>query len=515
MPRISAFLAPWFWLVIGTLSYGHYYGGGVRCPHAVFPVSEYWNDMFDAATLIPGNRWDGRMGGQTTAVAWRPDSRVYYVPAHAADSPGSGGDWLPLTANLHLCPRVPNGACCEPHTGACIDDVAPMDCSSPTQWFQDATCAALEPACGNPGACCQDDGGICIYDYALNCTRRFVPGLPEGGVVGQPCIADPFTPPCGQWQQLGLLYAPTHYDNPEFRSAVAELLGEPVDYFAAHLGTPTVEQMMAYRAVLTWVDFPYDDSELMGDRLADYVDLGGKALLGQWCFHDMQANYLTGRIMTPDYFPVRSMVTPFSPCSYAGDGLDCIHVRGPVSQYENLASVIWDLWPGAAADGTCGGRPAQAWRPDRRVYCNPGHTGMSWGPPGDWVQLTANLVVCGDSVWYGACCERASGLCSDAVESLGCATPDLDFYPDVICTELDPPCGAAPCLSRADANCDGELNVLDIDPFVLALTASEAWQSTYDCDFLCANDTNCDGAVNSFDIDPFVLCLTAGCQACP
>jgi hypothetical protein len=61
-----------------------------------------------------------------------------------------------------------------------------------------------------------------------------------------------------------------------------------------------------------------------------------------------------------------------------------------------------------------------------------------------------------------------------------------------------------------DLNCDGSIDVFDIDPFVLALATPEAYVAAYpDCDYMLA-DINGDGAVNAFDIDPFVILLTGG-----
>ena len=65
-----------------------------------------------------------------------------------------------------------------------------------------------------------------------------------------------------------------------------------------------------------------------------------------------------------------------------------------------------------------------------------------------------------------------------------------------------------------DLNCDGSLNSLDIDPFVLVLTSTppdylEYYAEHPDCDATLA-DTNTDGSVNSLDIDPFVGLLTGG-----
>ena len=67
--------------------------------------------------------------------------------------------------------------------------------------------------------------------------------------------------------------------------------------------------------------------------------------------------------------------------------------------------------------------------------------------------------------------------------------------------------------SLADLNCDGSVNSLDIDPFVLVLTSSAPYTDYYNqypsCDHALA-DCNTDGSVNSLDIDPFVDLLTGG-----
>ncbi|NLG44072.1 MAG: hypothetical protein GX547_12550 [Phycisphaerae bacterium] len=67
-----------------------------------------------------------------------------------------------------------------------------------------------------------------------------------------------------------------------------------------------------------------------------------------------------------------------------------------------------------------------------------------------------------------------------------------------------------PALEVGDLNCDGRINVFDIDPFVLALTDETGYAAEYPyCDWHLA-DINGDGSVNVFDIDPFVAVLTGG-----
>ena len=58
-----------------------------------------------------------------------------------------------------------------------------------------------------------------------------------------------------------------------------------------------------------------------------------------------------------------------------------------------------------------------------------------------------------------------------------------------------------------DANCDGVVDRLDIDAFVLVLVDPDGYEAVYaDCDMRTA-DCNRDGSVNLFDIDPFVEIL--------
>lgn len=73
------------------------------------------------------------------------------------------------------------------------------------------------------------------------------------------------------------------------------------------------------------------------------------------------------------------------------------------------------------------------------------------------------------------------------------------------------PCDETAC---GDANCDGVVNELDIDAFIVALIGGQAaWEALVGgeptCDFLCAVDADQSGYVDFFDIGPFVVCLSA------
>ena len=77
-----------------------------------------------------------------------------------------------------------------------------------------------------------------------------------------------------------------------------------------------------------------------------------------------------------------------------------------------------------------------------------------------------------------------------------------------------PAVAVEPAYGLGDLNCDGSLNGLDIDPFVLVLTATtpdypEYYAQHPDCIHMLA-DCNNDGSINGLDIDPFVVILTEG-----
>lgn len=55
-----------------------------------------------------------------------------------------------------------------------------------------------------------------------------------------------------------------------------------------------------------------------------------------------------------------------------------------------------------------------------------------------------------------------------------------------------------------DPNCDGEINALDIEPFLLAMFDPDEYAIHYpNCDLMLA-DVNCDDVVNASDIEPFI-----------
>jgi len=344
------------------------------------------------------------------------------------------------------------------------------------------TCASNEPAAlssASPQLSAGNADKIQHSPTTSHCKGRLVSGF-----MGEDYATEALTAERSVVSKY--LYAPSFPDNPTFRSQLsAQLDGQPVDYFDTSAATPSVEYLSQYAAVFTWRGSAYADPTAFGNNLADYVDQGGRVILGMWCLDGMG-----GRIMTPEYCPVTGMswTWPGDFC-YNHDGTQCA-----TANVEHLCALWLDgilgLQPGAQSDGSLGdvGFPLAAWNAPMNVWYSTGNEGGSYGS-GDWHILTANemtcpgpagaccnirtgecldlipvpdcgqmgaswrtrapieycadlVSVCGDP---GACCDPFSGTCIDDVFAANCL--DLGHQPTsgVSCAHLDPPCGNPGC----------------------------------------------------------------------
>lgn len=186
------------------------------------------------------------------------------------------------------------------------------------------------------------------------------------------------------------LYAPSDTDAPGLRSALQTLLGEQVDYLDASSSTPTLAQLQAYKGVFTWANYSYANSIGFGDALADYVDAGGRVVLGAY-FPYFIGNFLEGRIRTAGYAPVTSTTSLSSgPLSYSGDGTGPLWAG--VSNYESYNVDDTVLQGNGVLNGTfTTGAIAGAYRPDGRVVYVAGMAGDDY-VTGDSARLLANAL---------------------------------------------------------------------------------------------------------------------------
>ena len=76
-----------------------------------------------------------------------------------------------------------------------------------------------------------------------------------------------------------------------------------VDTYDARYGTPTLEDLSDYNAVLVWSNYSFLSATALGDVLADYVDSGGGVVLATFVWYGATSWDLEGRLVDDGYSP--------------------------------------------------------------------------------------------------------------------------------------------------------------------------------------------------------------------
>jgi PKD repeat protein len=74
-----------------------------------------------------------------------------------------------------------------------------------------------------------------------------------------------------------------------------------ISTFNGKTGTPTLGELKTYDVVLVWSNAHFSDASLVGDRLADYVDAGGRVVCS--AFSSTSTWNITGRFLSGGYVP--------------------------------------------------------------------------------------------------------------------------------------------------------------------------------------------------------------------
>lgn len=131
----------------------------------------------------------------------------------------------------------------------------------------------------------------------------------------------------------------------------ADLLAEPgvaaVDLFPAQLGTPTLAQMQAYDAVVTWSNFGYANATALGDNLADYADGGGIVVVAQHGADSGAGIAVGGRWASGGYSALDTTRTGVFP----GASLGAYDTTSPLMQGVSTL-YAGDRWSAVAAGAT-------------------------------------------------------------------------------------------------------------------------------------------------------------------
>jgi hypothetical protein len=202
-----------------------------------------------------------------------------------------------------------------------------------------------------------------------------------------------------------ILYAPSEADDVGYRNAMAAAAGggSTCDYFDARAATPSIATLAQYDVVLVWANFAFSNNILFGDNLAAYNDGGGSVVLGAFCAYT-SGNFLSGKIMTAGYCPVKGGFNHFSTATYNGDGTTCIY--NGVSSLDAFYRDILVLQGSGVIDGTFSdGEMAHAYRGTNPsgagdvVYSN-GNGGFPVLGGGQWANIAANLCSCSPAVTF-------------------------------------------------------------------------------------------------------------------
>jgi hypothetical protein len=130
----------------------------------------------------------------------------------------------------------------------------------------------------------------------------------------------------------------------------------------------------------------------------------------------------------------------------------------------------------------------------------------SWGDTGDWPVVG---LLGGVEQWSAEI--TTADMWISVKDGAGIAVDKLDFPQQGLWNHIDDVTFAAvsePVLG--DVNFDGDVNGLDVDPFVEVLL-----NGTDDNATRVVADMNSDGEVNGLDVDPFVEAVVGGAQSIP
>ncbi|MFN0060248.1 MAG: hypothetical protein ACKVX7_17455 [Planctomycetota bacterium] len=366
---------------------------GASCIHAApWSITNYDCTYRDFLVLQGAGVQDGSYMDGEIAHAFRPDFAVVYSNGAGAFQLGCPGEWPQLIANITTCFSTP------PVCAAVQSLTATSDCTTNNvnlAWTNGEVYVSIEIERGGtliatiPGASTSFTDlavpGGTTYIYRVRGVCAAGPAFPISRLI-QHCFTGP-----------RMLYCPSESDDAAYRNAIMNVTGGLVDYFDARNASPDATLLADYDVVYTWANFAYFNNVEMGDNLANFVDAGGKVILGAFCTYT-QGNSLAGNIMTDFYSPVTSPsgANHFNPSNYVGDGTECIHTTPiAITTYECFFRDFLTLQGLGLQDGSyADGEIAHAYRDDYAVMYSNGCGASQLGCSGQWAEVIGNAALC-------------------------------------------------------------------------------------------------------------------------
>jgi len=200
-----------------------------------------------------------------------------------------------------------------------------------------------------------------------------------------------------------VLYAPSESDDRGYRAQISAQIGGTCDYFDARVATPSPTQLLNYDGVMTWANYYYFDNVGFGNALADFVDRGGRVVLGAFCVYT-SGSYVAGRLTTDTahYCPVTGGFNHWSLSMWDGtDGGNCLYA-GVTSLGDTYRDILTVVGPGAEYIGRFSdGEFADVGNAYGNVMYANGAGGYPLAPVGQDAARVANAFVCGMIGWGG------------------------------------------------------------------------------------------------------------------
>ena len=319
------------------------------------------------------------------------------------------------------------GACCDPSSTVCNDNVDAYDCVAPLQHTPDTTCVDLPAVCGNPGACCDDVAGTCTTDVLeVNCDepgQRFIPGG----------ACQDFDPACGQIT-VDFDFGPGTGPPP---GALCDVPMEPFPLDERNLGN--LELSVPYPC-------PQVGGEITFSHPVEHRRVG--VSWAAWSHGYMGDVYWTrpGRTEVTLTFPPGNNGQFY--CYIAPEPDDTHTYQLIVNDAFESPPFLVDSFFKARYIGVCAFPEIET----IRIVCTSGED-FAIGA------LGAGCLSPGES--SGACCNPFTGSCTDNVDAFNCLPP-FQFTADTLCADLTVPCG------NAGACCDEIANTCNESVFELA-----------------------------------------------
>ena len=183
----------------------------------------------------------------------------------------------------------------------------------------------------------------------------------------------------------------------DYGAAVAkrELLGMPgmsgIHQYNVRHTNPTLDFLNLYDVVVVWSNYPFYNAQVLGNRLADFVDFGGGVILQQFCFYTGNNNGMEGRLMSSyspygagnAIFGYRNMgwYNPDHPLMQGVDHVREYYLTDVTVENDAVSVASWD-------DST----PFVAYNPDHDVVGIHGYIGDAPAFEGDMMLVTYNAI---------------------------------------------------------------------------------------------------------------------------